>query len=288
MLRGWLRALRLRTLPLSICAVATGGLDALGRDVIRNPVFLGVVVVAIMLQALSNLANDYGDFVKGLDSEGRVGPPRALQKGLLTPSALKKAIVVLSVACFCTGIILLLYTFHDAPGLVAVFTVLGILAIGAALFYTLGRRPFGYRALGEVVACFFFGPLAVSGTYFLLRREVHLANFLHAVGMGLWVASVLLANNIRDFSHDAAHGKHTLAVALGLDQARRLLAILLALGAACFVVEGAWPLTLTAFFSVIPLVVFIWIIPPVRFDVVLRLVVFLIILITGVKALLLG
>ncbi|MCS6981612.1 MAG: 1,4-dihydroxy-2-naphthoate octaprenyltransferase [Flavobacteriales bacterium] len=285
--RGWLRALRLRTLPLSICAVATGGLDALGRDVIRNPVFLGVVVVAIMLQALSNLANDYGDFVKGVDSEGRVGPPRALQKGLLTPSALKKGIVALSVACLGTGIILLLYTFHDAPGLVAVFTMLGILAIGAAVFYTLGRRPFGYRALGEVVAFLFFGPVAVCGTYFLLRREVLLANFLHAVGIGFWVASVLLANNIRDISHDATHGKCTLAVALGLAQSQRLLSVLLALGAAGFVVEGAWPLTLTAFFSVIPLIVFIWLIPPVRYDIVLRLVVLLIILNTVVKALLL-
>lgn len=138
MLLGWLRALRLRTLPLSISAVTTGGLDALGRDVIYHPVFWGGVVVALMLQALSNLANDYGDFLKGVDSEGRVGPPRALQKGLLTPSALRLGIAGLSVACFCIGFILLLYTFPDAPGLIAAFTLLGILAIGAALFYTLG------------------------------------------------------------------------------------------------------------------------------------------------------
>lgn len=232
---------------------------------------------------VSNLANDYGDFTKGVDNAQRVGPRRALQAGLLTPLQAKRGLILLAVAAFVSGIFTLIKAWDTVREAVFVFLGLGLLAIAAAFAYTMGKKPYGYRGLGEIVAFLFFGPVSVSGTYFLMSNDIHYANLIHGVAMGLWVSAVLLINNIRDMAGDAACGKITLAVRLGALRSRYLLATMLILGAAGYPIEGAWPLTLTAWLLVLPLVFMTLMLPAPLYDRLLKLTVLYILMSTVAK-----
>lgn len=283
MLKGWIIALRPRTLPLAWSTVTTGALDAKEGFFWQHPVYAPALLTALLLQMVSNLANDYGDFIKGADNAQRTGPRRALQSGLLTPLQVKRGLIGLASAAFICGIYTLIKAWNTVGEAVFIFMGVGLLAIGAAFAYTMGKKPYGYRGLGEIVAFFFFGPVAVSGTYFLMSNKIHYANLIHGVAMGLWVSAVLLINNIRDMAGDAACGKITLAVRLGALRSRYLLAVMLILGAGGFAVEGAWPLTLTAWLLVLPLLFITLMLPAPFYDRLLRLTVVYILLNTVVK-----
>jgi 1,4-dihydroxy-2-naphthoate octaprenyltransferase len=287
-LKGWIHALRPRTLPLAWSAVTTGALDARGDAFWHHPVYLPALVTALLLQMVSNLANDYGDFTKGVDNDQRAGPRRALQSGQLTPRQARKGLIVLASAAFISGLITLHKAWDTVGSAVYLFLFLGLLAIVAAFAYTIGKKPYGYRGLGEGVAFFFFGPVAVSGTYFLMTNKVYYANLVHGLAMGLWVSAVLLINNIRDMAGDAASGKITLAVRLGSQGARYLLAGLLFTGAAGFPLDGAWPLTLTAWLLALPLLFMTLMLPAPLYDRLLRLMVVYILLNTVVKLIVLS
>lgn len=283
MLKGWINALRPRTLPLAWSTVTTGALDAQEDTFWHHPVYVPALVTALLLQMVSNLANDYGDFIKGVDNTQRVGPSRALQSGQLTLTQVRRGLIVLASAAFLSGLITLLNAWETVGNAIYLFLILGLLAIAAAFAYTMGKKPYGYRGLGEVVAFLFFGPVAVSGTYFLIKNEVHYANLVHGIAMGFWVSAVLLINNIRDMAGDAASGKITLAVRLGTLPSRYLLAGLLITGAAGYTIEGAWPLTLTAWLLALPLLFMTLMLPTPLYDRLLRLMVVYIVLNTVVK-----
>ena len=177
-------------------------------------------VTAMLLQILSNLANDYGDFKKGLDNPDRVGPQRVMQSGALTESQMRRGILVVGMLTMLSGgaLLLLAWSYFSWKELV-VFAMLGLAAIAAALFYTLGKHPYGYHGLGDLFCFLFFGWVAVAGTFYLAANRFDPLVLLPATAMGLLSVAVLNINNMRDYENDQANGKNTLVVKLGLKTA---------------------------------------------------------------------
>jgi len=229
----WLNAARPRTLPLSLAGIITGtGLAAAG-GAFRWLVALLCVLTAILLQILSNLANDYGDSLHGADHVERRGPKRAVQSGLVTPAEMRRAIVITALAAIVAGLLLLWFAFgREAFSSTLLFILLGGAAIGAAITYTAGRLPYGYAGLGDLSVLIFFGWLGVLGSYFVQAQRFDAALLLPATACGLLAVAVLNVNNIRDLESDRLAGKHSIPVRLGLRRARVYHWLLLALAVA--------------------------------------------------------
>lgn len=176
-------------------------------------------LTAITLQILSNLANDYGDFKKGLDNADRIGPQRTLQSGALTEWQLYVGIALTAFAALVFGALLIFVFARLTWKELAVFAALGVAAVLAALLYTLGSRPYGYRGLGDVFCFLFFGWVAVAGTFYLATKQLDFSILLPATAMGCLSVAVLNINNMRDYKNDKANGKNTLVVKMGLKKA---------------------------------------------------------------------
>ncbi len=208
--------MRLRTLPLAIASVLTGNFLAIGEGDHRWAVLFLSLTTAMLLQILSNLANDYGDAVKGVDGAHRKGPERTVQSGVITPEGMKAAMVVMVLLTLASGSWLVVEGtrgLHPNSGLL--FFGLGFAAIVAAIKYTVGKNPYGYAGFGDLFVFLFFGIVGVSGTYYLQTHQFSFPILLPAVGIGLLSAGVLNVNNMRDREMDARSGKITLAVRLG-------------------------------------------------------------------------
>lgn len=234
MLKHWLHAARPRTLPLAMSSIVTGSALAAFFHDFRWPVFLLALLTAVLLQVLSNLANDLGDYLHGTDSHLRVGPQRAVQGGAITPGAMKKAIWLCGLLALASGIALIITAIgFTAPTLI--FLLIGLLAIGAAVKYTFGSNPYGYAGLGDISVLLFFGFVGVTGTFYLHAGTFDPLPVLPALGIGLLATGVLNLNNMRDISGDASNGKRTLAVRMGASMAKRYHAFLIYGGLACLV-----------------------------------------------------
>ena len=208
-LRTWLLAVRPATLPAAASGVVVGLGAALAVGAAFRPdTAVGCLAVAILLQVLANLANDLSDFRRGADTPDRAGPTRVASAGLVTPRQLELAIGLTIAAAGLVGAWL---AWVGGPAIVA----LGILAVVAALAYTGGPWPYGYRALGEVFVFIFFGLVAVVGTAYLQALRFEALFVGAAIPMGALITAILVVNNMRDIPTDAAAGKRTLAVALG-------------------------------------------------------------------------
>lgn len=174
-------------------------------------------LTAILLQILSNLANDYGDYKKGVDNARRAGPQRTLQSGALTEQQMWRGIIVVAFVTLLSGGVLLLLTwFHLSWKELIVFGALGLAAVAAALCYTLGKHAYGYRGLGDLFCFLFFGWVAVAGTFYLAANRFDPLVLLPATAMGFLSNAVLNINNMRDYENDKANGKNTLVVKIGL------------------------------------------------------------------------
>lgn len=232
--RIWLVAARPRTLPLAIASIILGTSLAAAEGMFDWRVALFSVLTAILLQVLSNLANDYGDWQHGADHAGRQGPPRAVQSGLIPPKTMRIAIALTALLAVLSGLALLWFAFgRSAFSLVVVFALLGAAAICAAITYTAGRLPYGYAGLGDLSVLIFFGWVGVVGSYFTQTQSLDWPIFLAATSCGLLAVAVLNVNNIRDLESDREAGKHTLPVRLGLDRARVYHWLLLSLAVLC-------------------------------------------------------
>src|SRR5690606_22373240 len=186
----------------------------------RWEVFLLATITTTLLQILSNLANDYGDSVHGADNKERKGPIRAVQSGIISAVDMKKAIGLLAILSFFSGIFLL---YISIPSLILFisFVVLGILAIIAAITYTSGSNPYGYLGLGDISVFLFFGLVGVLGTYFLHTQQFSSKLIFPAISLGLFSTSVLNINNIRDIEADSKAGKKSIPVRIGRTAAAR-------------------------------------------------------------------
>ncbi len=194
-----------------------GAALAAADAVVRWPVVALCALTTVLLQILSNLANDYGDTQNGADSGGlRQGPARAVQSGAIAPEAMFRAIIICGLLALLSGLALLWVAFGAAnlPAALA-FLALGLACIWAAYRYTAGANPYGYAGWGDASVFVFFGLVGVLGTYFLQAQTCRWALVLPAAALGLLSSGVLTINNIRDLESDAATGKITIPVRLG-------------------------------------------------------------------------
>jgi 1,4-dihydroxy-2-naphthoate polyprenyltransferase len=215
----WLKAFRLRTLPLALSSIAMAGFLAAAHGVFHLGIFSLCVLTTIFLQVLSNLANDYGDSVHGADSDERKGPSRAVQSGEITPANMRKAIIIFVSLSFVSGLALLFLAFGaDWKGLLF-FLALGLLSIAAAIAYTVGRKPYGYAGLGDLSVFIFFGMVGVMGSYYLFAGAIEWLEILPAASCGFFSVGVLNINNIRDIESDKKAGKYSIPVRIGRTKA---------------------------------------------------------------------
>lgn len=220
--KAYISAARLRTLPLSVSGILTGTALALAFGAFSWGIFILALLTTIGLQVLANFANDYGDGIKGTDSTGRVGPLRALQSGLILPHEMKRAIII-TIALTLVVAVFLLYTAFGTGNLryILLFLLLGIVALIAAVTYTVGKSAYGYHGLGDLFVLLFFGWLSVVGSCFLYTLILDWLLFLPATTIGLLSVGVLNLNNMRDRESDALVGKNTLVVLIGPRKARQ-------------------------------------------------------------------
>ncbi len=244
-LSDWIATTRPKTLPVAVASVMTGSALAYWSGWFDWKVALLCLLTTVFLQILSNIANDYGDHHQGADTQERLGPLRGIQKGSISATELKQAMYGLVAICLLSGGTLIALAYRSLSDVV-MFVVFGALAVIAAITYTVGHKPYGYRGLGDVSVWLFFGLLGVGGSYYLQAHQLSWLVMLPAASTGLLASAVLNINNLRDIEQDKAVGKYTLAVRLGATKARLYHCVLVAaamMGYAIFielVYQSAW------------------------------------------------
>ncbi|MEE3325918.1 MAG: 1,4-dihydroxy-2-naphthoate polyprenyltransferase [Myxococcota bacterium] len=206
--QAWLMAIRPRTLPVALAPVVVGTAIAFSAGQARLFPALAAGLGALGLQVASNLANDLFDFESGADGEDRIGPARASQLGLLSSSQMWLGMAVVLGLTVLVGFYLLAVAGWPV-------VAVGVLSILAALAYTGGPWPFGYKGLGDPAVFFFFGVVAVTGTYYVQALAWSMPAFLASLSVGALATAILVVNNVRDIESDARANKNTLAVRFG-------------------------------------------------------------------------
>jgi 1,4-dihydroxy-2-naphthoate polyprenyltransferase len=254
----WLEAARLRTLPAAAVPVLTGVTLAAIDGFYNTTIATITLITAMLIQIGTNFANEYYDFVKGADTDERVGFLRATSAGLIAPKTMKSAAAITMLAAFFIG--LSLVWVGGWPIL-----VVGILSIFFGYAYTGGPYPLAYNGLGDLFVILFFGVVAVLGSYFLQTGSLTYAALIASLGSGALATNILVVNNLRDSETDKKAGKKTLGVRFGDGFLRLEYAVLLFIAMAVpphfFFQEGfaafvflpylALPLALLAFKSVL-------------------------------------
>ncbi len=221
-IKPWLAAMRLRTLPLSVSGIIVGTCFSYYNGHFSWWVLILAILTTISLQILSNLANDYGDSINGADNDERVGPRRAVQSGEITPDEMLDAIKFNIIVVIILTLSLIWAAFGSTNFLfLLLFIFLGGISVYAALNYTMGDSPYGYRALGDVFVFVFFGLVSTIGSYLLYLHKIDHVVVLPAIALGLLSVGVLNLNNMRDLDADAKVGKITLAVKLGAKSVKK-------------------------------------------------------------------
>lgn len=231
----WFSTARPKTLPLALASIIIGSALAYWAGKFDLITTLLAFITTILLQVLSNFANDYGDHVKGSDTAERIGPLRAIQHGAITGEQLKMAVMILSALSFISGAALSFYAYEGIEDLL-VFLGLGVISIVAAITYTVGKKAYGYLGLGDLFVLIFFGFVAVIGVFYLQAHSLPLMIFIPAFGCGLLSVAVLNINNLRDINQDRKAGKNTLIVRIGSKNGRIYHAILLALSVVSYLI----------------------------------------------------
>lgn len=221
-IKNWISAFRIRTLFLAIAGVILGTGIAIHSGSFSLSTFALALLLAVSIQILSNLSNDLGDYLKGTDMTGkREGPARAVQSGNITPTQMKTGIILNTLFVIIVGLTLVFSSISNFTD-ISLYIILGIgvISILSALFYTLGRYAYGYVGWGDFFAFFFFGPVAVIGTFFLHTNSFSLQSILPSIGLGLISTMILNVNNMRDIDNDLSSGKITVASKMGLRNAK--------------------------------------------------------------------
>jgi 1,4-dihydroxy-2-naphthoate octaprenyltransferase len=223
MVKHWITAMRLRTLPLAAAGILAGS-AGLKPEIFSSSIFLLALLTALALQIFSNLANDYGDFQNGADGKDRVGPARMVQSGNISAQQMKRGLYVSGAIAFALGILLLNEVFVVKKNWLGfgIYLGVGISAIWAAFRYTAGKNPYGYKGLGDLFVFLFFGVVSVLSMSYFLSGKVGTIAILNTVIVGMLSMAVLHLNNLRDHVSDAKAGKHTLVVKLGFEKGKKL------------------------------------------------------------------
>lgn len=225
-MKNYIHAARLRTLPLSMSGIIMGAFIARWRLGEQGQawdwqIFALAILVTLLYQILSNFANDYGDGVKGTDQmRSTNAEARAVASGKITAQQMKNAMLITAFLSLLATVGLLYKAFFpDFMKEFWVFIGLGVACILAAIGYTVGKKPYGYLGLGDVMVFIFFGLVSVGGSYFLFTKSWSWDVLLPASAVGLFSAAVLNLNNMRDIESDAISGKKSLALRLGFKKA---------------------------------------------------------------------
>jgi len=224
MIKNYIKAARLRTLPLSVSGIIVGSLlgasELGGISILNSDIFWLAILTTIGFQVLSNFANDYGDGIKGSD-KNRSGEARMVASGAISPSQMKSAMIVTIIITLVIALGLIYQSFGKENFIYSiVFFLLGIASIVAAIKYTVGNSAYGYSGFGDLFVFIFFGLLSVVGSYFLFTKQLNFQIFLPAISIGLLSTAVLNLNNLRDFEEDKKNSKNTLVVKLGVSKAK--------------------------------------------------------------------
>ena len=230
--KSFIKAARLRTLPLSVSGIIVGSI--LGNELLQNKatinestsilvssIFWLAILTTIGFQVLSNFANDYGDGIKGTD-KNRTGEARMVSSGAITPKQMKSAMIITTFITLIIALVLIYVAFGSENfGYSLLFFGLGIASIAAAIKYTVGNSAYGYSGFGDVFVFIFFGLLSVVGSYFLYTKYINFEIFLPAISIGMLSTAVLNLNNLRDQTEDKKNNKKTLVVKLGNEKAKK-------------------------------------------------------------------
>ena len=220
-IKNFIKAARLRTLPLSISGIILGGFLAMSDGLFNGVIFSLALITTIGFQVISNFANDYGDGVKGTDAI-RIGEERMVSSGKISPKQMKKASLISVILTIIFALFLIYESFGLSNfGYSLLFFILGIVSIVAAIKYTVGNLAYGYSGFGDVFVFLFFGLLSVLGSYFLFTKEIYFLISLPAISIGLLSTAVLNLNNMRDYQNDKKSKKNTIVVKIGLKAAKR-------------------------------------------------------------------
>lgn len=235
-MKKWIEASRLRTLPLSISGIIMGAFIARWRSLGQGQfwdwrIFVLAILVTLLYQILSNFANDYGDGVRGTDAlRTNEAESRAVASGKISAKEMRRAIVLFSILSLVATVGLLFITFYPNYWIEFGFFIgLGVACILAAIGYTMGKNPYGYLGLGDIMVFIFFGLVSVGGSYFLFTKSWSWDILFPASAVGLMSTGVLNLNNMRDIESDALSGKKSLALRLGFKNAMIYQIILLQL-----------------------------------------------------------
>lgn len=233
MIKSWLHAARLRTLPLSISGIIVGtGLAAL-LGAFDGLIFSLALLTTIGFQVLSNFANDLGDSQKGTDNAQRVGPARAIQSGQLSAVQMKIGMWVVGSLSLLSALLLIKVSIPNlSTSAIYTYVMLAGLCIAAAITYTVGKNAYGYRGLGDIMVFIFFGLVSVIGVFGLYGENFEWLVLFPAISIGTWSTAVLNLNNLRDVQNDAQMQKRTMVVKLGFDKGKIYHVFLVATGLA--------------------------------------------------------
>ena len=204
----WLRAARPQTLAAALIPVLVGVSITYSDGFFRWDISLIVLLCAILIQIGTNFANDYYDFVKGADTDQRIGFERATSAGLVSPRAMFRATIITMLSAFILGLYLVWI-----GGWVVL--LIGLLSILFGVLYTGGPYPLGYNGLGDLFVFIFFGIVAVMGTYYVHALQWSTLSFWASIPVGALAVNILVVNNLRDVGQDILSGKRTLGVLLG-------------------------------------------------------------------------
>lgn len=251
----WLLASRPKTLWAGVAPVIMGTAMAFADEVFHWPSALAALLCAVLIQIGTNFANDYFDFVHGADTAERLGPTRATQAGLVKPKTMKKAFISIFALAFIIGFYLIWR--GGWPIL-----MIGLFSILFGILYTGGPYPLGYNGLGDIFVLFFFGPVAVGGTYYAQALQINYIVLLAGLAPGLISVALLTVNNLRDINTDRKTGKRTLAVRFGANFAR--LEYLFCIVVACLLPVVLSILNTGNYYSIITIGVLLFAVPAIR------------------------
>jgi 1,4-dihydroxy-2-naphthoate octaprenyltransferase len=235
-IKPWIQAARLRTLPLSVSGIIVGSAYAYHQGFSDWRIVVMALLTTLGLQVLSNYANDYGDGVKGTDAH-RIGEKRLVAAGIISAKQMKRAVLINANITFILALGLIYIAFGKENFVLSlIFILLGIISIGAAIKYTVGKGAYGYSGFGDVFVFVFFGWVSVIGSNFLFTHSIDWKLFLPASSIGLLSVAVLNLNNMRDIENDKIAGKNTLVVKMGLNWAKNYHEACIAIASILFIV----------------------------------------------------
>lgn len=219
--QAWVEAIRPRTLPLSLAGIVFGSAIAFKEGFVNWTIFTFSILTTLLFQILSNLANDYGDGVKGTDNHERIGPTRAVQSGVISHKQMKRAVIITALLSIISAATLIYFGSKEmSTTVIWSYSGLAVFCTLAAITYTVGKKAYGYHGLGDIMVFIFFGLVSVLGVYSLYTKTFNWNNLLPAASVGLLSVAVLNLNNMRDYVSDKKAGKNTLVVKMGVDYAK--------------------------------------------------------------------